>query len=245
MTDRLRRMNGSPVLGLLRRDTPVRVAGGTVIAAVLGAGWWELLFLPLGASHDGRINGRFGLVVRNFVEGGLPGSDYLASMVPFSPDPYVHHPPLMNILHAAVGSVLGQGEWQLHAIGNLAGLGTVAGLLWLAGELDLGAGVSVVVMALVAATPMFCIYARLGLGVSLMVVFLALWYRYRRNGKKPRRAADRRRVDGPVVVDGSCSDRSGFRVGNARGPVPEEGHGGGGGRPHDGGPGLAVGAGRG
>ena len=182
MTDRLRRMNGGPVLDLLRRDTPVRVAGGTVIAAVLGAGWWELLFLPLGASHNGRINGRFGLVVRNFVEGGLPGSDYLASMAPFSSDPYVHHPPLMNILHAAVGSVLGQGEWQLHAIGYAAGLGTVAGLLWLAGELDLGAGVSVVVMALVAATPMFWIYARLGLGVSIMVVFLALWYRHRRMG---------------------------------------------------------------
>ena len=157
-----------------------------VTVAVLAAGWWELLFLPLGASHDGRINGRFGLHVRNFVESGFEGSDYLASMVPFSASPYTHHPPLMNVLHATTGLILGQGEWQLHAIGYLAGLGTVAGLLWLARELDLGAGVSVVVMALVAATPMFWIYARLGLGVSIMVVLLALWYRHDRVGGRHR-----------------------------------------------------------
>ena len=181
-TDRLRRVTGDVILARSLRNTPVRVAGGAVIAAALAAGWWDLLFLPLGANHDGRINGRFGLHVRNFIESGLQGSDYLASMAPFSAGPYTHHPPLMNVLHAAVGSVLGQGEWQLHAIGYLAGLGTVAGLLWLARELDLGAGVSVVVMALVATTPMFWLYARLGLGVSIMVVLLALWYRYRRVG---------------------------------------------------------------
>lgn len=160
----------------------VRVAGGIAICGILAAGWWQLLFLPLGASHDGRINGRFGLHVRNLLEKGIPGSDYLASMEPFSDLPYTHHPPLLNVLHALVGSVFGQGEWQLHLVGYVAGLGTVAGLIWLGRELDLGAGSSVVAMALVAATPMFWIYARLGLGVSLIVVFLALWQRCRREG---------------------------------------------------------------
>ena len=160
----------------------MRVAGGLAIGGVLAAGWWQLLFLPLGASHDGRINGRFGLVVRNFLEAGLPGSGFLASMEPFSDVPYTHHPPLLNILHVVVGSVFGQGEWQLHSIGYVAGLGTVAGLLWLARELDLGPGAPAVALALVAVTPMFWIYARLGLGVSLIVAFLALWCRYRRTG---------------------------------------------------------------
>ena len=141
----------------------------------MAVGWWELLFLPLGASHDGRINARFGLHVRNLVEGGLAGSDYLASMVPFSEQPYVHHPPLLNVMHALVGWFLGQGEWQLRLIGYVAGLATVVGLLWLARRLELGAGATVLAMALVAGTPMFWIYARLGLGVSLMVVLLGLW----------------------------------------------------------------------
>ena len=159
----------------LARGSRVAVAGGGAIVAVLAVGWWELLFLPLGASHDGRINARFGLHVRNLVEGGLAGSDYLASMVPFSEQPYVHHPPLLNVMHALVGSFLGQGEWQLRLIGYLAGLATVVGLLWLARRLDLGAGATVLAMALVAGTPMFWIYARLGLGVSLMVILLGLW----------------------------------------------------------------------
>ena len=169
--------------GRLWLDTRIRVGGGVAVAAVLAISWWELLFLPLGASHDGRINGRFGLHVRNFLDHGLVNSDYLASMAPFSADPYTHHPPLLNVLHAATGSILGQGEWQLHAIGYLAGLGTVGGLLWLARELDLGPWSSVAAMALVASTPMFWIYARLGLGVSIVLVLLAIWHRYLRLGR--------------------------------------------------------------
>ena len=167
----------------------VAVAGGGALVAILAVGWWDLLFLPLGASHDGRINARFGLHVRNFLENGLSGSDYLASMAPFSEQPYVHHPPLLNLLHAMAGSFLGQGEWQLRLIGYLAGLVTVVGLLWLAHLLGLRGGATVPAMALVAGTPMFWIYARLGLGVSLMVILLGLWVRHRGpSGTEPARS---------------------------------------------------------
>ena len=175
-------MGDGAIRGRLWRGMPVRVGGGVIVAAVLAGSWWELLFLPLGASHDGRINGRFGLHVRNFLEHGLVNSDLLASMEPFTTEPYTHHPPLMNVLHAAVGSILGQGEWQLHSIGYVAGLGTVGGLLWLARELDLGPWSSIAVMAFVASTPMFWIYGRLGLGVSILLVLLALWHRHQRLG---------------------------------------------------------------
>ena len=171
------------ILAIFRRPdggSRVAVIGGGVLVAILAVGWWDLLFLPLGASHDGRINARFGLHVRNFLEHGLSGSDYLASMAPFSDQPYVHHPPLLNLLHALVASVLGQGEWQLRLIGYLAGLATVAGLIWLARRLGLRGGPAVLAMALVAGTPMFWIYARLGLGVSLMVILLGLWVRHLR-----------------------------------------------------------------
>ncbi len=191
-------------LAIFRRldaGSRVTVVGGGALLAILAVGWWGLLFLPLGASHDGRINARFGLQVRNFLENGLSGSDYLASMAPFSELPYVHHPPLLNLMHAVVGSVLGQGEWQLRLIGYLAGLATVAGLLWLARRLDLGAGATVLAMALVAGTPMFWIYARLGLGVSLMVILLGLWSRYlKASGAEP---AQRPGSDSPSGADPS------------------------------------------
>lgn len=172
---------------------------------MMAVGWWELLFLPLGASHDGRINARFGLQVRNFIENGLPGSDYLASMAPFAEHPYVHHPPLLNLMHALVGSFLGQGEWQLRMIGYLAGLLTVGGLIWLARRLGLGAGATVLAMALVASTPMFWIYARLGLGVSLMVILLGLWTRFpRASGDDPAQSPGSGDLSGaepsPVVL---------------------------------------------
>ncbi|MCY3539380.1 MAG: glycosyltransferase family 39 protein [bacterium] len=166
--------NPDPVFRL--RPRMVTVGGGLAIA-VLAAGWWPLLFLPLGASHDGRINGRLGLQVRNFLENGLSGSDFLASMAPFSPQPYVHHPPLLNLMQALIGSVFGQGEWQLHLIGYLAGLGTVVALIWLAGELSIGGGATLAALVLVINTPMFWIYARLGIGMFIMVVLVALWVR--------------------------------------------------------------------
>ena len=176
-------MKGGGIPDPVRRGLPVRAAGGAAVGAALAAGWWELLFLPLGASHDGRINGRFGLHVRNFIEHGWSGSDWLASLAPYSAGTYNHHPPLLNGLQAAVGWVFGQGEWQLHSTGFLAGLATAAGMLWLARELGLGAWASVLSLALTAFTPMFWIYARLGLGVSIMTALTALWARWERTGK--------------------------------------------------------------
>ena len=161
----------------------IRAAGGAAMGAVLAVGWWELLFLPLGASHDGRINGRFGLHVRNFLEHGWAGSDWLASLAPYSDVPYAHHPPLLNVLQAMAGGVFGLGEWQLHLAGYLAGLATVAGMLWLTRELGLGAGASVLSLALTVSTPMYWIYARLGLGMSIMTALAALWVRWERTGK--------------------------------------------------------------
>jgi len=150
---------------------------GSGLAVMLAVSWWEILFLPLGDSHDGRIHGRFGLQVRNLLEGGLVDSSFLSSMEPFATQPYAHHPPLTNVIHATIGWLFGIGEWQLHLPGFLAGLATVGALIWLLRELGLGSWVAVGATGLVASTPMFWIYARLGLGISLMLGFLALWVR--------------------------------------------------------------------
>ena len=154
--------------------------GGLSLIALLAWSWWEILFLPFGDSHDGRIHGRFGLQVQNLFDQGLIGSNLLSSMEPFTSQPYANHPPLVNVVHAATTSVLGVGEWQLHLLGFIAGLVTVAAFLWLGYELGFRASVATGAAALVVSTPMFWIYARLGLGLSLVLVFMALWVRQRR-----------------------------------------------------------------
>ena len=150
-----------------------------MLVVVLAWSWWELLFLPLGDSHDGRINGRFGLQIRNLFEDGLFGSGFLSSIEPFSTQPYAHHPPLINVIHASTGAVFGQGEWQLHLVGYASGLLTIVALLWLARELGFPPFVGIGAVALAASTPMFWIYARLGFGMTPALVFLALWVRAR------------------------------------------------------------------
>ena len=144
---------------------------------MLAWSWWEILFLPLGDSHDGRINGRFGLQLRNLSEDGLAGSGFLSSIEPFSSQPYAYHPPLINVVHAMTEAVLGRGEWQLHLIGFVSGLLTVVALLWLARELGFRPLAALGAVALVVGTPMFWIYARLGFGIAPILVFLALWVR--------------------------------------------------------------------
>ena len=188
----LGRLGTLPPVTKLRADTPIGstlrvwnegrawVAGGLTLVGVLAVSWWEILFLPLGDSHDGRIHGRFGLQIRNLFEDGLIGSSFGASMQPFTEQAYAHHPPLLNIVHAVIGSTLGRGEWQLHIVGFVAGLTTVVAMLWLARELGVGALASLGAVALMVGTPMFWIYARLGLGMSLGLVFLSLWARSRR-----------------------------------------------------------------
>ena len=158
----------------------VWLLGGLALVTTLAVSWWELLFLPLGDSHEGRINGRFGLHLSNFLDDGLVGSGYLSSMAPFVDQPYAHHPPLLNVVQAGVGSVLGEGEWQLHLAGYVGGLVTVAALLWLCREMGFGSWPSLGGVALAMSMPMFWIYARLGLGVAPVLVFLALWVRTQR-----------------------------------------------------------------
>lgn len=167
-------------------DVWTRAAAGAALIAVLAVSWWEMLFLPLGDSHDGRINGRFGLAVRNFLENGWAASGWLSDISPFSDVPYTHHPPLLNFIHAAVGGLAGTGEWQLRLPGYISGLAAVAALLWLLREAEAGAGASAMAAALAVCTPMFWIYARLGLGVTPLLILLALWRRMeRRSAPRP------------------------------------------------------------
>lgn len=165
-----------------RPPVPSEAAGwlaATGLAGVLGASWWWILFLPFGDSHDGRINGRFGIHVRNFLELGPIESGFGSALVPLADGAYAHHPPLLNGIQIAVGALLGTGEWQLHLVGWLAGMATVLLVVAVLRGLEIGWAPALVAVGLTAATPMFWIYARLGLGMApgLALVWLVLRHR--------------------------------------------------------------------
>ncbi len=150
--------------------------GAIAIAVTLAASWWWILFLPLGDSHDGRINGRFGIHVRNFLGLGAVESGFGSSLAPLAEGSYAHHPPLINAIHMIFGWVLGQGEWQLHLVGWLAGIATVLLIVGVMRLVGISWPASLLAVALTAATPMFWIYARLGLGMApgLLLVVMVL-----------------------------------------------------------------------
>ena len=151
-----------------------------LIAGVLAAAWWRLMFLPLGDSHDGRIFGRFGLHVRNFWDDGLAGSGFLTDMAPFPTGTYAHHPPLTNFAQLLVSSVVGQGEWQLRLLGFVSGIATVVALAWLLRTLRFDWAATIAALAATAATPMFWLYTRLGLGFWMSVLLVTFAIRIRR-----------------------------------------------------------------
>ncbi len=156
------------------------------IAAALAASWWELLFLPLGDSHDGRIMGRFGLHIRNFWESGLAGSGFLSDLSPFPNATYAHHPPLTNFAQVLISAVVGQGEWQLRLLGYSSGIVTVVALAWLLRTLGFGWPATVAATAATATTAMFWLYARLGPGFWLSVILVGAALQHRRGRASPR-----------------------------------------------------------
>ena len=153
----------------------------SVVALVSAVTWWPLLFLPLGDSHDGRIMGRFGLHIRNLWDNGLVGSGFVTDLTPYPEATYAHHPPLANALHGLTSGVIGQGEWQLRSVGYVSGIATVFALAWLLRTLRFGWPATIAGVSLTAATPMFWLYARLGLGFWLVVLLVAVAVRVRRN----------------------------------------------------------------
>ncbi len=155
--------------------------GAVGIAVTLAASWWWLLFLPLGDSHDGRINGRFGIHVANFLDLGAAESGFGSSLAPLAEGSYAHHPPLINAIQVTFGWVFGQGEWQLHLVGWLAGIATVLLIVGVMRLMGMAWPACLVAVALTAATPMFWIYARLGLGMAPGLFLVLAVLRFRRD----------------------------------------------------------------
>lgn len=156
--------------------------------------WLPDLNLPLGNSDDGRILGRFGLQARNFWELGPGPSRLGASIQPFARpeynivagmDPpvaavtYAHHPPLPLAISIASFGLLGDSLAALRAAGFVLGSATIAFMAALLRVRGLAWGPTLLAVSAMAATGFFYVYARIGVGFSLLVAALAMvaWLR--------------------------------------------------------------------
>ncbi len=175
------------------------LSGWTVVALMCLATlaiWLPDLDLPLGNSDDGRILARNGLAARNFWELGAVESRFGAVIEPFiraeygvaprSEPPaasvtYAHHPPLQTFVTIASVGLLGDNLAALRAVAFCMGAATVAFMAALLRVRGIGWGPTLVALAAMAGTGFFYVYARIGVGYSLLVATTAAvaWLRER------------------------------------------------------------------
>ena len=168
-------------------------AVGLICLTVLAL-WLPDLNLPLGNSDDGRILGRFGLQARNFWELGPGPSRFGALLEPFvraefdvapHAEPpraavtYAHHPPLQLFFSIASFGVLGDSPAALRVTGFVMGSATIAFMASLLRIRGLPWGPILLALAAMASTGFFYVYARIGVGFSLLIAATAMvaWLR--------------------------------------------------------------------
>ena len=169
-----------------------RLRSGWILVALMClavlALWLPDLDLPLGNSDDGRILGRFGLHGRNFWELGAAESRFGAVVEPFiraeydvvpRTEPpaaavtYAHHPPLQIFITIASVGLLGNSLPALRIVAFCMGSATVAFMAWLLRVRGIAWGPTLVALVVMCSTGFFYVYARIGVGYSLLVASTA------------------------------------------------------------------------
>ena len=163
--------------------------------------WLPDLDLPLGNSDDGRLVARTGLHARNFWELGPLESDFAARINPYVRDgfgaepraeppvaavTYAHHPPLQVFITTASTGLLGDNLAALRIVAFLMGSATVAFMAALLRTCGLRWGPTLLAVAAMASTGFFYVYARIGVGFSLLVATAAAVAWHRHNPAPPR-----------------------------------------------------------
>jgi len=182
------------------RWPPTRLRSGWVVVAVISLAvlvlWLPDLNLPLVNSDDGRILARFGLQGRNFWDLGALQSSFGAVMQPFfdpeygvmpGADPptaavtYAHHPPLQIFITIASVGLLGDNLAALRVVAFAMGAATVVFMALLLRVRGLNWGPTLLAVTAMVSTGFFYVYARIGVGFSLLLALLAAvaWLRTR------------------------------------------------------------------
>ncbi len=163
-----------------------------VVLLCLGvfAMWIGDLGLALGNSDDGRILARFGLGARNFWDMGVFESRFGAVMAPYAQadgqhvvqlrvEPalasvtYAHHPPLQLFFSIVSVGAFGDSVSALRVMGFVLGSATVGFIAALLRFRQIAWGPTLLAVAAMSSTGFFYVYARIGVGYSLLVAVLA------------------------------------------------------------------------
>ena len=198
---------GEPSLATGTRLFVARLRSGWTAVALICLAvlvvWLPDLDLPLGNSDDGRILGRFGLHARNFWELGPVESRFGAAVEPFiraeydvapRTEPpaaavtYAHHPPLQMLITVASVGLLGDNLPALRIVAFLMGSATVAFVALLLRVRGMAWGPTLLAVAAMASTGFFYVYARIGVGYSLLVASTAA-VAWLREAERPSRLA--------------------------------------------------------
>ena len=195
--------SGKQVFEPLRPILAHRRSGWTAVALVclaVLAVWLPDLDLPLGNSDDGRLVGRSALHARNFWELGPLESDFGARIDPyvrpeFGAEPrteppvaavtYAHHPPLQIFVAAGSVGLLGDNLAAVRIAAFCMGAATIAFMAALLRACGLRWGPSLLAVGAMASTGFFYVYARIGVGFSLLVAAAAAAAWLRRADQPP------------------------------------------------------------
>ena len=188
-----------------RRQGLSRLRSGWVAVALMSltvvAVWLPDLDLPLGNSDDGRLVAFSGLHARNFWELGPLDSSWGARVDPFvrpefdvaarSVPPveavtYAHHPPLKDWMSTVSVGLFGQNLPALRIPAFLMGAATLAFMASLLRACRLRWGPVLLAVGAMACSGFFYVYARLGVGFSLLVASAAAVAWLRQNPKPSR-----------------------------------------------------------
>ena len=188
-----------------RRQGLSRLRSGWVAVALMSltmvAVWLPDLDLPLGNSDDGRLVAFSGLHARNFWDLGPLDSSWGARVDPFvrpefdvaprSVPPveavtYAHHPPLKDWMSTVSVGLFGQNLPALRIPAFLMGAATLAFMASLLRACRLRWGPVLLAVGAMACTGFFYVYARLGVGFSLLVASAAAVAWLRQNPRPSR-----------------------------------------------------------
>lgn len=151
-----------------RRFVPVGPVLVTAMTMVVAVSWAPWLASPLAGNHLGNVSARHGLQVRNLYEQGLVASHFGADWQPYRTEPYAHHPPLLNILHAIVGLLPGDGVVQLRLAPYALALAAIPAGAVLLRTMRVSWPATILATGALAGTGYFWVYGPIGFDLAFV-----------------------------------------------------------------------------
>jgi hypothetical protein len=164
-----------------RRANRLGWIGIAAVAAVVAVSWLRFLNAPFGQNHFGRVGARYALHVRNMFEDGLFDSSWSANWKPYAQSPYAHHPPLLNVLDAAVSVLPGEDPYQVMLAPHLLALIAIPAAAALLRGLGIGWIPTLLSVGAMTATGYYLVHSPIMFDIGTMLLFAAAVVHLRRH----------------------------------------------------------------